>query len=257
MLSGDVNINEFSGQTPYKIMFGPDVCGSTRRVHLILERGGQGRMIKEQIDFANDQLTHMYTLIISQPDKTYRINIDGKEVAAGNLVDDVEDMTAEPKMIPDPNAVKPENWVEEAQIADAEDKKPEGWDENETWTPRIIDNPDYKGPWTAPLIPNPAFKLDKDLAVYNLAFVGFDLWQVKAGTIFDNILVTDDLAEAQKALETLFLPFKELEIAAERVFVDGNTSTESSINKEVNDEQDREQDQEEDQLESGSEHTEL
>lgn len=254
MLSGDVNIDEFSGQTPYKIMFGPDVCGTTRRVHLILERGGQGRMIKKQIDFTNDEFTHMYTLIISQPDKTYRILIDGKEVATGNLVNDIEDMTAEPEMIPDSNAVKPENWVEESQIADAEDKKPEDWDENETWTPRMIDNPDYKGPWTAPLIPNPAFKLDKDLAVYNLAFVGFDLWQVKAGTIFDNILVTDDLAEAQKALETLFIPFKELEIAAESVFVNGSTSTES-LNNEVSGEQEQQED--EDQLESGSEHTDL
>ena len=27
--------------------------------------------------------------------------------------------------------------------------------------------------------------------------VGFELWQVKAGTIFDDIIVTDDAAEAQ------------------------------------------------------------
>merc|ERR1712124_180162 len=27
-------------------------------------------------------------------------------------------------------------------------------------------------------------------------FIGFDLWQVKGGTIFDNIIITDDRAEA-------------------------------------------------------------
>ena len=28
--------------------------------------------------------------------------------------------------------------------------------------------------------------------------LGFDLWQVKSGTIFDNVLITDDVAEAKK-----------------------------------------------------------
>ena len=28
--------------------------------------------------------------------------------------------------------------------------------------------------------------------------MGFDLWQVKSGTIFDNVLITDDVAEAKK-----------------------------------------------------------
>jgi len=33
------------------------------------------------------------------------------------------------------------------------------------------------------------------------AFVGFEIWQVKSGTIFDNIIVTDDSAEAAKFAE--------------------------------------------------------
>ena len=223
-MSSDVIIDEFSGQTPYKIMFGPDVCGSTRRVHVILERNGQGRMIKKQIDFNNDELTHMYTLVISQPSQKYRVLIDGKEVASGNIADDVEDMSDVPSMIPDPKAVKPANCVEEAQIVDTEDKKPEDWDDSEEWTPRMIDNPEYKGEWTAPLIPNPNYKADPSIAVYNdLAFIGFDLWQVKAGTIFDNILVTDSFAEAQRALETLFLPFVESENAAYKAYIESNS----------------------------------
>lgn len=209
-------------------MFGPDVCGSTRRVHLILERDGQGRMIKKQVDFTNDDLTHMYTLVLSQPAQTYRILIDGKEVAQGNIVDDFEDMGAVPSMIPDPMAVKPANWVEEATIVDPEDKKPEDWDESEEWTPRTMENPAYKGEWTAPLISNPDYKRDNTLAVYNnLGHLGFDLWQVKSGTIFDNILVTDDFSEAQKVLDTLFTPFQELEVAAQKAYQDTNAPAET------------------------------
>jgi len=29
-------------------------------------------------------------------------------------------------------------------------------------------------------------------------FIGFDLWQVKAGTFIDNLIITDDEAEADK-----------------------------------------------------------
>merc|ERR1712048_1427145 len=46
-------------------------------------------------------------------------------------------------------------------------------------------------------IANPEF-VDDD-AIYKYAdfgFLGFDLWQVKGGTIFDNVIVTDDVAEA-------------------------------------------------------------
>ena len=32
----------------------------------------------------------------------------------------------------------------------------------------------------------------------DLRYVGFELWQVKSGTIFDNVLVTDDPAYAEK-----------------------------------------------------------
>merc|ERR1712050_451493 len=53
------------------------------------------------------------------------------------------------------------------------------------------------GFWTAKKIANPEF-VDDD-SVYKFAdfgFIGFDLWQVKGGTIFDNIIVTDDVSEA-------------------------------------------------------------
>merc|ERR1712136_354805 len=30
----------------------------------------------------------------------------------------------------------------------------------------------------------------------DFSFIGFDLWQGKGGTIFDNVIITDDVAEA-------------------------------------------------------------
>merc|ERR1711920_291600 len=60
-----------------------------------------------------------------------------------------------------------------------------------------ISNPAYKGIWEAKKIANPEY--EDDDAVYKYAdfgFLGFDLWQVKGGTIFDNVIVCDDAAEA-------------------------------------------------------------
>merc|ERR1711959_293070 len=48
-------------------------------------------------------------------------------------------------------------------------------------------------------IDNPEFKDDDSVYEYaDFGFVGFDLWQVKGGTIFDNIIITDDKAEADE-----------------------------------------------------------
>lgn len=70
-----------------------------------------------------------------------------------------------------------------------------------------MDNPDYKGKWIHPMIDNPEFDADeaKKLGKYGeICKVGFDLWQVKSGTIFDNVLVTDDVEEAKKVAEETF-----------------------------------------------------
>merc|ERR1712177_198812 len=42
--------------------------------------------------------------------------------------------------------------------------------------------------------------------------IGFDLWQVKSGTIFDNMMITDDPAEAKAAGEALWAVTKEAEM---------------------------------------------
>merc|ERR1712078_888322 len=56
-------------------------------------------------------------------------------------------------------------------------------------------NPAYKGVWKPKQIDNP--KYDEELVTFPvLEHVGFELWTVNNGTIFDNIYVGDSIEEA-------------------------------------------------------------
>merc|ERR1712084_14662 len=73
------------------------------------------------------------------------------------------------------------------------------WDDEEDgeWEAPMKDNPAYKGIWEAKKIANPEYVDDDKIYSYaDFGFLGFDLWQVKGGTIFDNIIICDDVAEA-------------------------------------------------------------
>merc|ERR1712038_1024065 len=72
------------------------------------------------------------------------------------------------------------------------------------------------GPWVHPEIDNPEYNPDdaKDIGKYaENCKIGFDLWQVKSGTIFDNMMITDDPAEAKAAGEALWAVTDEAERA--------------------------------------------
>lgn len=242
-----VDQKKFGGDTPYSIMFGPDICGySTKKVHAILTYKGTNKLIKKDVPCETDQLTHVYTFIL-RPDATYSILIDNEEKQTGSLYSDWDLLPS--KKIKDPEAKKPEDWDEKEYIPDPEDKKPEGyddipkeipdpeakkpedWDDEEDgeWTAPTIVNPDYKGPWKAkkiknpnykgkwkaPLIDNPEFKDDPELYVFpKLKYVGIELWQVKSGTLFDNVLITDDPEYAKKLAEETWGKQKDAEKAA-------------------------------------------
>merc|ERR1712079_42480 len=65
------------------------------------------------------------------------------------------------------------------------------------WNVKRISNPAYKGVWEAKKIANPEYVDDDKVYKFDdFGFLGFDLWQVKGGAIFDNVIVTDDKAEA-------------------------------------------------------------
>lgn len=66
------------------------------------------------------------------------------------------------------------------------------------WKAREIPNPAYKGTWVHPEVPNPEYSSEPTLYKFDdLGIIGFDLWQVKSGTIFDNVLITDDIKTAE------------------------------------------------------------
>jgi len=219
----------FGDPTPYNIMFGPDKCGYNKRTHLIFSYKGKNVLKKTDLPYKQEGegTSHVYRVVV-KPDNTVLVEIDQEKVYEGSLKEDWEvlapkeisdpddkkpDDWADEAMIDDPEDKKPEDWVEEKRIVDPEAKKPDDWDDEEDgeWEAPMKDNPAYKGEWSVKRISNPAYKgfweakkianpeyVDDD-KVYkydDFGFLGFDLWQVKGGTIFDNIIVTDDVSEA-------------------------------------------------------------
>jgi calreticulin len=294
LLPESSNMADFGGDTPYSIMFGPDVCGtSTKRVHVIFTYKEKNLLTKKTITCETDQLTHVYTLIVN-PDKTYQVLIDNEEKAAGTLEEDWDFLP--PAKIPDPDATKPEDWDEEPMIDDPEDVKPEGyddipekipdpeaekpedWDDEDDgeweapmidnpefkgeWSPKRIDNPNYKGKWSAPEIDNPEYEADDSIGVFtDLKHVGFELWQVKAGSLFDNIMVTDSPEEAKAFAEATWGKNKDAEKAMFDEAEAAEKAKEEEERKKADEErkalEEEEEDDKEEEAESGEDHDEL
>merc|ERR1712031_24054 len=202
--------SKFGDPTVYNIMFGPDKCGYTKRTHLIFNYKGKNVLKKSDLAYKqeNDGTSHVYRLVL-KPDNTARVEIDEEKIYEGSLKDDWVDDS----MMDDPADKKPDDWVTEKRIVDSAAKKPDDWDDEEDgeWEPPMIDNPAFKGEWSVKRISNPAYKgfweakkidnpeYEDDNAVYKydaFGFIGFDLWQVKGGTIFDNVIICDDKADA-------------------------------------------------------------
>ena len=116
----------------------------------------------------------------------------------------------------------------------------------------MIDNPEYKGEWEHPMIPNPEFVEDEELSVRckDCTHIGFELWQVKAGTIFDDILVTDSFEEA-KEMATYWATKKSSEKwmydAMEKDKTEAAAAAASAAAAEVNEEEVEEEEEEEEE----------
>merc|ERR1711934_447418 len=207
----DFEPSELHGDSQYNLMFGPDICGySTKKVHVIFNYDDKNHLIKKEIKCKDDQLTHVYTLHLMK-DNSYEVFIDGESEKKGTLGEDWDML--KPAEIKDPEASKPEDWVNEKEIDDPEDSKPDGWDDEMDgeweapminnpeykgeWKPKQIPNPDYKGPWVHPMITNPEYVADENLYAYDSwGAIGLDLWQVKSGSVFDNFHIGDDIDAA-------------------------------------------------------------
>jgi len=243
LLPANLDQKNFNGDSDYNIMFGPDICGTTRRVHVIFNHNGKNHLISKNIPCETDELSHVYTLIV-RPDNTYEVLIDNVQKEKGKLDEDFDFLA--PKKIKDPSISKPKDWVDAREIADPEDKKPEGWDDipkeivddeakkpedwdndldgeweapkvpnpefKGEWRAKMIPNPEYKGEWVHPEIDNPDYKYDPNLYLdASIGYLGIEIWQVKSGTIFDDFLVTDSVEDAKKEAEEILV-----RIAAEK-----------------------------------------
>ncbi|KAI9357916.1 calnexin [Zopfochytrium polystomum] len=154
-----------------------------------------------------------------------------------------------PMQIVDEDAVMPEDWLEEEPltIPDPESVKPEDWDDDEDgdwvaptvdnpkcaevsgcgpwtkpmkanpdykgkWRAPMIDNPAYKGPWAPRRIPNPKFFEDLHPAKFNkIGAIGFELWTMQDGILFDNIYIGHSEADAKALLEETWAVKSKLE----------------------------------------------
>merc|ERR1719237_709951 len=199
------------------------------RTHAIFSYKGKNVLKKTDLAYKqeNEGTSHLYRMIL-KPDNTVRVEIDEEKLYEGSIKEDWEVLKpkeipdpedkkpsdwSDESMIDDPDDKKPSDWVEEKRVVDPDAKKPDDWDDEEDgdWEAPMKDNPEYKGDWMGKRISNPAYKgiweakkianpeYEDDDKVYKydeFGFLGFDLWQVKGGSIFDNVIITDDKAEA-------------------------------------------------------------
>merc|ERR1712100_664355 len=218
------------------------ICGATKRTHLIFNYKDDNHLRTSDMRTESDELTHLYTLIV-HPDRTYEVQIDQKEIASGSLTDDFSFLP--PTEIKDPDVSKPSDWVDDPQMEDPDDVKPDNWDDEPeyivdpdaekpedwddeddgeweaptisnpeykgAWSAKRIDNPEYKGVWVHPEIDNPEYKPDPTLHEFTFGGLGFELWQTKAGSLFDNIIITDSCDEAKKFGEDTWQKDKDAE----------------------------------------------
>ncbi|OAP59711.1 hypothetical protein AYL99_07009 [Fonsecaea erecta] len=182
----ELHAEEFSNASPYVIMFGPDKCGATNKVHFIFQHKNpktgeyEEKHLKSPPQAKTGKMTTLYTLIV-KPDNTFEMLIDNKSVKNGSLLEDFSPAVNPPKEIDDPKDKKPDDWVEQARIPDPEALKPEDWDEDQPYEvvdeeaekpddwledePATIPDPEAEKPedwddeedgdWIPPQVPNP------------------------------------------------------------------------------------------------------
>jgi len=268
----DTEAANFDGNTQYHLMFGPDQCGASKKVHIIFNYKGENLLWKKEPRYPDDKLTHVYTVVV-KPDNTYEFYLDQEKKESGRLEDDWAFLA--PKEIDDPEDKKPEDWVDEAQMADPEDKKPEDWDNEPKeiadpnaekpddwdteedgeweapmvpnpaykgeWSPKMIPNPAYKGVWSPKQIPNPKYQPDEELYKIQkpIENVGIDVWQVKSGSIFDNIIIGDSLDEVNAIVDKTWKATKDAE---KKAFEEKEAAAKPAADEAAKDEEDEPED---------------
>jgi calnexin len=139
----------FSNDSPYIVMFGPDKCGTNDKVHFIfrhqnpISKQWEEKHLKSPPRIKGDRSTHLYTLAVRHADNSFEMLIDGETAMKGFLLEDFQPPVNPPKMIDDPTDKRPADWVTEAKIPDPAASKPADWDES---APEFIEDEDDEKP---------------------------------------------------------------------------------------------------------------
>lgn len=234
LLPSDFDQENFGDPTEYLIMFGPNVCGYDHAHYHLTFWTPHGHVPFRDMAPINqtdhDEYTRWWTLILF-PNDTYVLMQDWWPMSSGDMrishgyhpphIDDPKDKMPRKwdnrAKIPHPDhSKKAADWHDERMIPHPEQTIPKQWDEKEDgpWKPPMIENPNYRGVWKSKKIKNPAFKgvwearklpnpkyIDEVHAYDDIGGIGFELWTPKNGTIFDNVLVTDDIMYAKEAFD--------------------------------------------------------
>jgi hypothetical protein len=177
---------EFSDNTPWVVMFGPDLTCPGTKLHFIFRHKNPVTGEYEEKHLVSppkpsiEKTTNLYTLIV-QPDQTFDVLFNGVSQISGSLLEDFTPPVNPPKEIDDPEDFKPSDWVDTVQISDPEATKPADWDEDapyeiidteatipEGWLedePSTVPDPDAlkpeewddeeDGDWIGPTVSNP------------------------------------------------------------------------------------------------------
>ncbi|KAK2962182.1 putative Calnexin like protein [Blattamonas nauphoetae] len=228
----------FTSSDPYYVLFGPDICGRlNNKLRFVIQKGQKTYPCKQEMNCSDGSDTHLYTLFIHFTNFTYDVHIDDERKYWGKLWEHFDFM--EPPMIPDPDATQPDDWESDPEIPDPKEKmpeeylqpmtipdpknqKPHDWDEETEgvwvqpmipnpkykgkWRPKLVKNPNYQGEWKAPLIPNPKYAPSLQTVPFKrIRYVGIDVWQVTAGSLFDNFFIGDDVSEYRQFIESTWV----------------------------------------------------
>ncbi|OQR97520.1 calnexin [Achlya hypogyna] len=236
--SPELDVANLDDKTPFSIMFGPDRCDKTNKVHFIFNHKNPltGEYEEKHLEISppaktEDKLSHVYTLAVHD-DNTFEVYADQIAIKKGGLhthfkpavnppmeIDDPEDVRPntyeETEFIPDPAAVKPDDWDETQPktIPNPKITKPEDWDDavKGPWKQPLMSNPAYKGKWTPPMIENPDFVGEwepRKIANPNyfndehparmdpIGAVALEVWSMATNVQIDNIWLGHDLQDA-------------------------------------------------------------
>ena len=193
---------ELDGQTEYRShMYTLAIYGADNTWEILVDD------ITRERGNLTDSFNFLPPLLVSDVSATKPLDwVDDEFVPAFGSAGKPDGYDDIPREIPDPEAEQPDLWSVEidGEWIPPLVPNPE-W--RGDWEQELVRNPEFQGKWEAPLISNPEFKgPSAEKRVRELHAIckpcthfGIDIWQMNAGTVFDDILITDSVAEAERA----------------------------------------------------------